>query len=1104
MNPRSSQSFALPFIRPLPSRARMGILFVFDVIIAIAFCSNVTQAQIEKAPTQYVFQSWQSENGLPSGVLSILQSKEGFLYFGTYEGVFVFDGIKFAKLQTKYGETLKGYVVRKIMQDSFGNLWLGTTGNGLILVTPERFVTFTTKEGLPDNNISAIYETSDTALWVGTRKGLAKVMLFPKPKLPELAPLNSDSLLSRFQGMEVRALAENRDSLSQKRIFWIGTDFKGLYGICRGEANAERFHFTEALGLQSNTISVLHVGRVGELWIGGLKGLSSFLKGRLTNYDAFPNGPQRNAILDVETAADGDVWVGTTDGVHRLSLKIAAQGHAYGFTHFGESEGLSSSEITDIAQDSEKNIWVGTARAGANKITDGSITTITTREGLAGNSIYAILPGSNGEMWIGAYGGLQKVMPSGEIVRFNSDVGLPTDVIRALAKQKNGDFWVGTFGRGLYKRVGNRFKAYDTDQGLPSKAIRSIVENTAGQLLVGTRRGIAIYNPLRDAFELLSNSKLQSVSINSLSVGKSGVWVSSDGAGVWLLKDSVAIQFDESQGLSSEFIFTIHEDAKGIVWIGTKDGLFCLREGEIENLSQRNPLLSTPVFQILEDDDGMLWLGTVQGIMRVKKSVLNLPEAELDVRQFGKADGMRTDACTVPATGAVGANGVLWFPTNRGVSLIQPKNLKDLPEPAVARVIEIQSETKRIVLPREHQERDFDAGTNRIRFMFTSVTFYSPEKIKFRYKLNGFDDKWIESGTLREATYTNLSPGDYSFLVKASNSEGRWPDTYQTISISIKPFIYESAWFKALMIVIGVLAVFGFVRFRTIALEAGKKELEKLVEERTRSEREEKRKAELARSEAEQEREKALEADKLKTELLGIAAHDLKNPLQSIGGFAALIIEKLEGVESVEANKVMELRAMVSAIKRSSDRMFLIVTDLLQTAASDTGVMSISPAETNVSRLLEQAIESSSAQAAAKEQRISTHIEQNLVSEIDSERIYAAFDNLISNAIKYSPVGKPIYISLKMVSPPSKLLKEKAAVQLKVQDEGLGLSETDFGRLFKRFQRLSAKPTGGESSTGLGLSIAKKIIDMHEGIIWAESEGSGKGTTFYIELPLKK
>jgi len=252
--------------------------------------------------------------------------------------------------------------------------------------------------------------------------------------------------------------------------------------------------------------------------------------------------------------------------------------------------------------------------------------------------------------------------------------------------------------------------------------------------------------------------------------------------------------------------------------------------------------------------------------------------------------------------------------------------------------------------------------------------------------------------------------------------------------------------------------------------------------------------AELARAlkVAEEQQRRAEEASRFKTELLSIAAHDLKNPLQSIIGFSSLIQEGAESPTNTQRYAI--------TIQSAAQRMFKLINELLNATAIDAGKLTLHRFPCSLGELASVVVAANLQQANQKEQRIDFHAEPNCIAEVDAERIREVFDNLVSNAIKYSPLGKTIWIRVFRAT--SSNGDATPVVRFSVRDEGQGLTEDDMKKLFGRFQRLSARPTSGESSTGLGLSIAKQLVELHDGKVWAESEGKNKGAMFVVELPI--
>jgi signal transduction histidine kinase len=374
-------------------------------------------------------------------------------------------------------------------------------------------------------------------------------------------------------------------------------------------------------------------------------------------------------------------------------------------------------------------------------------------------------------------------------------------------------------------------------------------------------------------------------------------------------------------------------------------------------------------------------------------------------------------------------------------------------------------------------------GTDRLAFHYTAPALAAPSRVRFRYRLEGLDRDWVEAGERRVAYYSHLPPGRYRFVAASGSAEGAWNEAEAAVVVELLPHLWQTWWFSTLVAAAALLAVALLHRARVRRLQAREGELQRLIEERTRGLQVAKESAEQATREAEHQRHLAEEADALKTELLGIAAHDLRNPLQLVSGLSELMSQGL-----ASGPKVSELS---HAVYEASRRMLEIVNSLLTTAALDRG-LELRPAALNLAHLAADVLDEHGRKAASKNQRLLLEAEEDCRLLADYDRVRQILDNLISNAIKFSPRGGDVQVRVR---------GEEKAVRLEVRDHGPGLTEQDMQQAFHRFARLSARPTGDEPATGLGLSIVKGLVELHGGKVWAESEGAGRGAAFIVELP---
>ncbi|HEY6548121.1 MAG TPA: ATP-binding protein, partial [Vicinamibacteria bacterium] len=753
-------------------------------------------------------------------------------------------------------------------------------------------------------------------------------------------------------------------------------------------------------------------------------------------------------------------------------------------------KGLPNDFVRALQSDREGSLWVGTYSGGLCRLREGKFTNYTTREGLSYDVVRTVLEDRKGALWVGTTGGGLCRSSEGGFRCLGPPEGMARDV-RALHEGPDGSLWVGTGGAGLVRLKDDRLVSYTRADGLPHPNLTAITDDGEGGLWLGTHGG-GLARLRGGKFETFSTEDgLAGNLVLSVLRDRGGsIWAGTDGAGLSRLQGKVFTTFTAKDGLGSDIVFALFEAADGVLWIGTSGGLTRYRDGAFTTFGPRQGLIDDVVFSVLEDGKGDFWLGGNRGISRVSRADLEKVAAGQIEKGgaviYGRADGMRSDECSGLAQPASwrGGDGRLYFPTAKGVVVVNPAHMPSNVVPPPVHVEEV------VVDGQPLQGTSIPPGRQRFEFRYTGLSLLAPRKVQFRYRLVGFDPEWVEAGPLRAAYYTRLPPGAYTFKVKASNNDGVWNEDGDALEVVVRPFFWETRTFQALLTLslVGLAALAYAVRVRN--LERRRQELEGLVEVRTADLVREKERSESARAEAESQREAALrqreiaqEADRLKGELMSIAAHDLKTPLQSIIGYAELLLERPTG------ERVSEY-ANYGA--RAAQRMLDIVHKMLQSEAIESGQLSPDRHVVDVGRLGLATSGILQPQAEAKRQRIHAVTDEECLVEGDEDWLRQVLENLLGNAIKYSPERRSIWLEVR---------REGDQVRLRVRDEGPGLSDDDKTRVFGRFQRLSARPTGGESSTGLGLSIVRQLVERHGGRVWVESDGRGQGALFVVELP---
>jgi ligand-binding sensor domain-containing protein/signal transduction histidine kinase len=1021
--------------------------------------------------SQYVLDIWSIENGLPHNTIdAIYQTREGYIWVGTFGGLALFDGVHFTVYDKGNTDGIKHNHISAFCEDVDGNLWIGTNGGGLTRYRNGVFESFTTAQGLSSDFIRSLIIDKEKRLWVGTEGGGVTIIDF-RSEQPGDWKYTHLSMKNGLSDDIIRTLCLGSDG-----SMWIGTGGGGVCKWNKGQCTA----YTMKNGLADNTVFSLYQDTSGALWIGTGNGLSRFCDNRFTNFTT-RNGLSSNVVRSLVADAHHTLWIGT-DGGGINRFRPGSQ--AIQFSVYSVQQGLSNNFVRTMHYDREGSIWVGT-RGGINRLSQGKFTTINTTNGLSDNFARSVLEDRDGNIWIGTNGGGLNVMRNSIIRQYSVKDGLSNNYVRSLFQDAQGIIWIGTDGGGLNRLdarapSGKRFTHYASKKELDENFVRAICGDGKG-LWIGTYGGGLVRFENGKYTKFTTGNGLSNNFVFSLLKDKKGnLWIGTNGGGVNLYRDGSFTAYTTKDGLSSDFIFCIYEDSDGILWIGTNGGglnRYAVQDGKITQILKRHGLYDDVILNIVEDNLGNFWIGTDRGIFRVRKSDLNSfadgTVNKVYCESYGRRDGMKSAECSGASqpTAWKLRDGELFFPTLGGVVMINPADIRMNHLPPSVVIEQFIADEEMIPIT---EKVEVSPGRQKFEIHYAGLSYVAPEKVQFRYRLEGFDKDWVSAGNRRSAYYTNIPPGKYVFRVIACNNDGVWNEAGASLQLRLKPFFYQTIPFYLMILLIVVVCIFvlHWMRVRYLHHKAGA--LSRLVDERTK---------EL------QESNKALAVvNKDKTDLLNIVAHDLKNRLVTINSLAGLIISN-----AAEQNMVKEKSDLIQI---SSSQTLELIKDLLDSAALETGIMELKRKPEDLTRIAEQVILHIKPQLDKKEQTLFVDFTPRgeCIVEGDEHWLKEAMYNLLSNAHKFSPRGTAISVSVHA---------RNNEARFDVQDKGPGLTDVDKSNLFERFQRLSARPTNGETTSGLGLAIVKKCIDMHAGHVWAESE-LGKGSTFSFTLPLKK
>lgn len=1033
------------------SRHRRGRLprssHLLPLLLLLAITVPLFALSPSKALTQYSHQAWTARQGLPqNSVRAILQTRDGYIWLATGAGLVRFDGVRFTVFDKTNTPAIRDDDVRALAEDHEGNLWIGTYSGGLTRMNRSGFTFYGEEEsGLPSEMIRGLHVDRSGNLWIATFGGG----------------------LSRFRDGEFRTLTM-ADGLADDKVkpiiedragaLWAGTYAGGVSRI-DGE---EITNFTTDDGLPAMFVLDILEDSNGAIWFatyGG--GIARFEDGRFTVLSV-DEGLADSRVVALEEDRDGNLWIGLYGGgVQRLT-----DGEFAGFT---PADGLTGDLVFDLMEDREGSLWIGAFNGGLDQLRDEPFTTFTSREGLTGDIVFSVSAARNGGVWVGMEGGGVNRLREGEVEAiYTTSQGLSSDNVVAVLEDRRGDVWIGTFDARLHRLRGGQPSNDTAVDEIGDHHVWCIYEDADGVIWLGTRAGGVIRYDGRDFSTLTSADGLVGDAVRAVHEDRLGViWIGTD-SGVSRLVGERIENITRADGLPTDAIVAFHEDADGVIWIGTRGGGVSRWEnGEIFTFSRSNGLPDDSIFRILEDEQGNLWMSSLRGVFRVSREELNEFAAgardEFDSTLYDTADGIKdsqTSGGSQPA-GAKAGDGSLWFPTVKGVVRVDPENMpeNDVPPPVYIEQLIVDREVYPL------GETTLPAGSRNVEIHYTAPSFQAPEKMRFLYRLEGFDPEWVDAGPRRVAYYTNLPPGSYSFSVQAFNSDNVASERVASASFEIGRLFYQSLWFY--LLIAAVLATFAALivrgRLRVIRAEADA------------------RAANLERSLIESQKMEAL------GQMASGIAHDFNNSMMTALPWAEVLADKYADVPLVQKAAQNIRDSVIRA--RSVTRQLL---DFAQPKKPQKRGFDLVELMENHLQLIRPSL-SPEIEIDLNARGTDLHV------YADPDQIQQAVLNLSLNARDAMARGGTLQFEVRRIT--RREMEEwnvdlADAVVLSVSDTGVGIEESRRLHVFDPF--FTTKELG--KGTGLGLAVVHRIIDEHGGKIILGPPRKG-GTTFYIVLP---
>ena len=1116
-----------------------------------------------KSINQYGHDVWMRQNGLPAnGVNVALQTRDGYLWFGTPGGLFRFDGATFRPVPTDVegGSNLEAISV--LCEGVQGGLWVGTSFSGLRFTAGDSTRSFGAREGLTSRQIRALYVTGGGTLWIGTSYGLF---------------ILKDGAITRLSSDQTFFTGITEDEAGR---IWTGTQ-AGIRIFNEDGTAAGRL--TKADGLPEDPVTCIRADHHGSIWVGTVGGLARWHAGSLTRLAA-PGALPGAEVSAVCEDRNGNIWVGTKAGLARLT--------AGGWSAYTDNEGLSNNQVLSITEDREGSLWVGTLE-GLNRFRDVSLTTLTTKEGLGNDYVSGVAETPDGTLYFFSNANSTVTrMKEGRVSRLSMSAG-PAYTAR------DGSLWMSQSGT-LVHFHGERIDRYDTSNGLPLTWISAITEDDQSLIFFVNNTGIRRFvgTHLRPYF--LSGHREYSSTFYVVCFHRTAdgtIWIGTTDGLVRLAGGDTTV-YRTTDGLADNWVSSMCEDPDSNLWISSAHGgLTRYREGRFTAYSTRCGLFTNEIYCALADDAGALWLSSPRGIGRIARREFDDLDAgrvpALHTQVFTTADGMKTDECFdewQPA-GIRTHDGNLWFATKKGAVMIRPGALagNDLPPPVLI---------DRVIADRQRMPATgsftLGPGTEKLEFHYTALSFLVPERVLFRYLLEGYDHAWVDAGTRREAYYTNLPPGDYRFRVTACNNDGVWNDTGAAVEFHLAPRYYQSYWFRGACAAAAALLLLGLVRLRVRNLEARERMLEHLVQTRTNELQQQRSflanvmdlnpsfifakdasgrytlanralasaygttvEQMLGRTEAECNGE-AAEADRHSREDRRVieSGRETANPAEEFTdsrgwrhwlqvtripihspdggppqllGVATDITAQMRAREAAEAatrSKSEFLANMSHEIRTPMNAVIGMTGLLLDTPLNDEQREFVEIIRTSGDALLGiindildfSKIESGKLDLEHASFPLATCIEESLdllssrAAEKGLELAYLVDETVPGNIV--GDVTRLRQILVNLVSNAVKFTQAGEVVvtvtarpledgthelTFAVRDTGIGIAPEHLDRLFRSFSQVDSSTTRQFGGTGLGLAISRRLSELMGGTMWVESR-QGAGSTFFFTV----
>ncbi len=1073
-----------------------AILYLIIISLSIQFSAYSQNGTIS-------FNHISVKNGLSqNGVMVIFKDSKGYMWFGTRDGLNKYDGLSFDiyRNNTLDLNSISNNFITAIEEDKNGNLWIGTN-NGLNCFNRKtgKFSVFkneiSQESSISNNSILSILCDSSGNLWVGTENGLNLLVNFMDKKFVKFFNLEPNP--NSLSDSHIHALFED-----SKKQLWVGTRYGGLNKMTRNTNEFIRFSHdpNNDESISSNHITVISEDKDNNIWIGtGDAGICVLKDNGEIFHKIFniqdSNSLSNNRIRSLVFDDRGNLWIGTYNGLNYYD-RIENKFEIFKNTPL-YSKSISNNSIKSLLLDENGFLWAGTYFGGIN-ILNPIIKQFIHHQpnpfnkgSLSYGIVGSLVEDKDGNVWIGTEGGGLNFFnyKSQSFSRIDEFHGQKLDIrtIKSLMIDRHDNLWIGTHLKGLFHlnfktlKVKNFTHTKNILNSLSGPSVTALFEDSMGRIWIGSETGLDILYPSSleiNKVQLKENNNPNANSIRRIvSDSKNDIWVGTKDNGLFHYSDGKIKHFQHNvnnpQSLSHNSVYEIFEDSKKQLWIGTYGGglnSIDLENETFEKFQTNDGLINNIVYNIQEDNQNNLWLSTPSGLSKFNLDSLTfknyIPNNGLPIDEFNSSSSLKH------------TSGNLFFGGFNGLISFAPENIKDnqilpkiiLTDLKLANKSVTPNDNTEILTSNinETKKIKFSHDQNIFTIEFNALNYSQIGQNHYAYMLDGLDPDWNYVGNKKFATYTNLDPGEYTFLVRAANNDEIWNEKAASLKIIKLPPYWKTNLAYVIYLLLVSLIFFIIRKYFLIKLHLENNlKLEKL------------------------EKIQLEDLTQLKLKFFTNISHDFRTPLTLIHGPLQELLRNFNNNEE---------RGHLLLIKKNVNFMLRLINQLMDFRKLQTSKLSLQLSEEPLVPFVKEITYS------FKELAVKHDIKYKFITRVpdkdilfDKDKIEKILYNLLSNAFKYTPDGGRIITEIYRKHAQNS--DQFDYLEISIKNSGHGIDKADLENIFNRFFQNYNHIEHSQPSTGIGLSLAKSLIELHKGYIKVDSELE-KETEFIIGIPL--